>query len=151
MWCVSYWIDLPCLETLSLGWAALSGLNSGSSLVMKSREVRMEQTNRSSESENIDFQRIQFSLYSISRVIEYRILNDDNRTDIPNLETVDLKIQEVISDPSYPFSEVKRAKMTSNEMMCLINRRCFYSFNTIYTNIWQADEQTKSQVQPDKD
>lgn len=97
--------------------------------------MRMEQTNRSSESENIDFQRIQFSLYSISRVIEYRILNDDNRTDIPNLETVDLKIQEVISDPSYPFSEVKRAKMTSNEMMCLINRRCFYSFNTIYTNI----------------
>ena len=36
---VSYWIDLPCLETICLGWTALSGLNSGSSLVMKSMEL----------------------------------------------------------------------------------------------------------------
>ena len=46
-------------------------------------------------------------------------MNGDNRTDIPNLETVDLKIKEVISNPSYPFSKVKRAKMDSKEMMCV--------------------------------
>ena len=74
---------------------------------------------RSSQSENTHIKRIQFSLYSISRVVEYGIMNDDNRTDIPNLETVDLKIKEVISNPSYPFSEVKRAKMDSKEMMCV--------------------------------
>lgn len=62
-------------------------------------------------------------------------MNNDNRTDIPNLETVDLKIEEVISNPSYPFSEVKKAKMESKEMMCLINRRCFECVDEIYTNI----------------
>ena len=54
-------------------------------------------------------------------MLSNRIMNDDNRTDIPNLEIVDLKIEEVISNPSYPFSEVKRAKMDSKEMMWLIN------------------------------